>query len=335
MKKLILILFLVSLHAHFEELAFEQKIVIATKQIKFEEFPDSHNPSLLPFGSGYLLSFRYLPDKYGNPWLNYIGLVLLNDSFDPIAPPQLIDTRFKNNKTQSQCEDARLFSYQGRIFLTYSDNMDLDITNYSERRFIYMTEVFFEKGKFTVSDPLKLIYEQKLSTTVQKNWVPFVWNQKLLFSYTVNPHEVIYPNLHNGICYPCYETHVPIDWEYGILRGSTPPVLVDGEYLAFFHSGIYTCSYASWGWHLFHYFTGAYTFSAKPPFEITRYTPEPIIGEDFYTQSNREKRVIFPGGFVATDSKIYMAYGKDDCEIWIATLDKEQLKKGLVPICKE
>jgi predicted GH43/DUF377 family glycosyl hydrolase len=79
---------------------------------------------------------------------------------------------------------------------------------------------------------------------------------------------------------------------------------------------------------------GAYTFSPEPPFEILQMTPEPLLSEDFYTPSYREKRVVFPGGFVARGPHIYVAYGKDDCEIWIATLDKEELKRTMVPVKK-
>ena len=89
---------------------------------------------------------------------------------------------------------------------------------------------------------------------------------------------------------------------------------------------------ASQGWKSWHYFTGAYTFSAEPPFEMTKISPQPIMGEDFYLSSSCEKRVVFPGGFAISGPYIYLAYGKDDSEIWVATLDKEALQASLVPI---
>lgn len=61
-------------------------------------------------------------------------------------------------------------------------------------------------------------------------------------------------------------------------------------------------------------------------------TPEPIIGEGFYAPSTAEKKVILPGGFVVDGPRIYVAYGRDDREMWIATLDKEALMKALVPV---
>ena len=81
-----------------------------------------------------------------------------------------------------------------------------------------------------------------------------------------------------------------------------------------------------------HYYMGAYTFSPEPPFNIKKITTFPIIADGFYTPSDYDKRVIFPGGFVSDGEHIYIAYGKDDCEIWIATLDKEELKKNLKPV---
>ena len=77
---------------------------------------------------------------------------------------------------------------------------------------------------------------------------------------------------------------------------------------------------------------GAYTFSAEPPFQVKRISPKPIVAEGFYSCSNAEKRVIFPGGSIVSDDKIYVVYGKDDCEIWIATLDKNALMNSLIPV---
>ncbi|MBX7066654.1 MAG: hypothetical protein K1X28_05435 [Parachlamydiales bacterium] len=319
-----------SLIENFEDLVDEpEKIIIAKKQIFFEEFPDAFNPSMVKIDNGYIMSFRFSPDRYSNGWLSYIGIVRLNEQFDPIGSPQILATRAKNSKTQSQSEDARLFTYRGRIFLTYNDNTEINYTTYSDRRDIFIAELKTANGQFNLGPPIKLLYENKRHVLWQKNWVPFEYEGKLLMGYTVNPHEIIYVNLIHGTCYHCYESSAPIDWEFGTLRGSTPPLLVDGEYLAFFHSGIVTSSYASWGWDIWHYFMGAYTFSAKPPFALTRISSIPIITEDFYTQSAREKRVIFPGGFFAAGDHIYVCYGKDDYEIWVATIDKKALFKSL------
>lgn len=319
-----------SLLLNFEDLACQQKIVLSTKKIEFEAFPNAFNPSVLKIDRGILMSFRYCPNPDFDPWESYIGVVLLNDAFEPIIQPQLLNTRSRYSKTTSHAEDARLFSYRGRIFLIYNDNMEVNEMHYSDCRDMHIIELFFHNDQFTTSAPLKLKHIEKSHCFWQKNWTPFEWNKKLLISYTMNPHEILYANLQTGSCYPYCTTEGSFNWDLGPLRGGVPPQIVDGEFLSFFHSSLITSSDVSQGRDLYHYFMGAYTFSPTPPFEITRISALPIIAKDFYTQSEYIKRVIFPGGFVVADPYIYLAYGKDDYEIWIATLDKEELKKALL-----
>jgi len=314
-----------------EQLARENNIVVSSKQIIFVNYPNAFNPSIISYEDGFLLIFRYCPNALSYPWLSYIGIVRLNKDFDPIAEPELLGTRFINSKTDPQSEDARIFSYRGRLFVIYNDNIDVCPASWADKREIFIAELFCDHNHFYLSKSLKLTHGQKYQHQ-QKNWIPFEWEKQLFIAYTINPHEVLLPDLLHGVCYSTYETSFKSSWEFGTLRGSTPPILVDGEFLAFFHSGCRLSSNSSWGLELWHYFMGAYTFSAEPPFQLKKVSPMPIVGEGFYTRSNNEKRVIFPGGCVIADSKIYLVYGKDDCEIWVVTIDKEALKKSLVPV---
>jgi predicted GH43/DUF377 family glycosyl hydrolase len=315
-----------------EKLARENTIVLSTKKILLENYPDAFNPSIIQFGDGFLLTFRYVPDPFDFPWLSYIGIVLLNNDFDLISEPELLNTRNSYSKTDSQSEDARIFTHRGRIFVTYNDNIDNYHADSNEKREIFIAELLYDIDHFYLSKPLKLLHEAYSFRLQEKNWMPFEWDKKLLFIYTIDPHAVLFTNFYNGACYTYHETSSMIDWAFGPLRGGTPPLLVDGEYLSFFHSPKMVSSNSSWDLPLWHYFMGAYTFSAEPPFHLKKISPMPIVSDDFYTQSNAEKRVIFPGGCVILDSKIYVAYGKDDCEIWIATLDKKALMDSLVSV---
>jgi len=317
----------------FKEFSNETPIVLATTRIELDDFPGAFNPSIIQVSEGFLLTFRYTPDRENAPWVNYIGVVLLDESFKQISKPHLLNTRSKNSKTPSQAEDARVFSYKDRLFLIYNDNLEITYPMTWDRRDMYIAELFKENDHYYLSAPLKLVYEDRYYKQMwQKNWIPFEWDEKLLLTYSINPHEILFPNLLNGACYHCYDTWISTDWKLGTLRGSTPHLLVDGEYLTFFHSGTRLSSFYSWGMELWHYFMGAYTFAAEPPFQMTKISPFPILAEGFYTQSDCEKRVIFPGGFAVSGSLIYLAYGKDDCEIWIATLDKKALKNSLIPV---
>jgi predicted GH43/DUF377 family glycosyl hydrolase len=311
----------------------ENKIVLSTKRIYFDEFPSAYNPSIVKTDTGFLLAFRYSPSRDAYSHISYIGIVPLDESLEPTARPQLLKIRPKNSKTIAQAEDPRFFSYKGRLFLIYNDNIEIPIPNLSDRRDMFIAELFCNDGFYSISTPCKLIYEEVYKNVLwQKNWMPFEYKGMMLLIYSINPHEIIAPNLANGSCFKYSITEPDIDWNWGPLRGSSSPLLDDGEYLVFFHSGMKTSSPSSWGYELWHYYMGAYTFSPEPPFAITKFSASPIIADGFYTQSSYYKRIIFPGGYVIAGPHIYMAYGKDDCEMWIATLDKQVLKNSLIPV---
>lgn len=307
-----------------------EKIVTATKRLYFPDYQGAYNPSIIKFNDGYLLTFRYLPKRWDESWVSYIGVVLLDESFEPISDPELLDTRLYNQNTPSQSEDARIFSCNDRLYVVYNDNMELTLPSYWERRDMYIAELFCTDNHFFLSEPVRLIHQTKLRQMPwQKNWSPFEWNGNLMLSYSINPHEVIGTNPETGVCQHFCQTNKSIEWRLGPIRGGTPAQLVDGEYLAFFHSGEITVSPSSDHRELWHYFMGAYTFSADPPFEITKVSAEPLDAPEFYTYSNYEKRVIYPGGFVVVGSNVYVVYGKDDSEVWIATIDLNTLRDSM------
>jgi predicted GH43/DUF377 family glycosyl hydrolase len=310
-------------------LTSKEKVVIEAKQIVFNDFPGAHNPSIFEFEDHYLLSFRYIPDPEDQPWLSQIGVVLLNKAFEPISSPQLLTTRHSGDEVPPQAEDARIFSYRGRLFLIYNDCQEA-IFEYGERRDMVIAELFYEEKRFSLSLPLKLFHVEKYPyVLLQKNWVPFEYQKQLFMGYTIEPHEILKVNLLTGACHKVFESKTAFFWPWGPLRGSSAPQLVDGEYFAFFHSGIEMASNASGGWRQWHYFMGAYTFSAEPPFQIKRISKLPIVAKGFYTNSTYYKKVIFPGGFVAVGDFFYVAYSKDDQEIWIAKIDKEALRRTM------
>lgn len=324
-------LFVATVWGEIEDLTKRnQDFILETKQILFHDFPNSFNPSLIDFNDNYLLTFRFSPDVDYQPWISHIVVVLLNQEFFPISKPQIIETRQEGGSIPSQAEDARVFSYRGRNFIIYNDNREVIYPTYDERRDLYLAELFFKEGKFSLSAPLKLFHPEKVAQPWQKNWVPFEWNNFLFLTYKACPHEILYPNLITGECYSCYLTEMDLIWKETMIKGGTPALMLDGEYLTFFHWSTYNSSEVSMGQAAWHYFMGAYTFSSEPPFAIKKISPQAIIAEGFYRPSFSNKKVIFPGGFVVKGDKIYLAYGRDDCEIWIAVIDVRGLKESLI-----
>ena len=325
------------LHSLFSTLLFstqvEDELVTNLFQIKLDQFPSAFNPSILKTDDGIILTFRYLPQPRSTPWISYVGAVLLNDSFEVISEPELLNLRVEGNPIPSQAEDARIFSYKENIYIIYNDNSEKINPSSRERRDLHIAQISYENGHFRASHPLKLThkYWYRLQKW-EKNWAPFVWNDELLLAYTLNPHEIISPDFTLGICRSIESTLTSVDWPLGVLRGGTPALLVDGEYLAFFHSGKEMLSEVSNKQKMWHYFMGAYTFSADPPFNITKISNNPIKEKTFYVQSSHPKRVIYPGGFIVIEEYIYVAFGKDDDELWIAEINKNKLKQSLKQI---
>lgn len=328
-----------SIHGKFSPLGEKKKIlnllhtmVVRTKQIEIPGYPEAHNPSIIPDGDGYLLTFRLQPSKRYS-WISYIGIVRLNKEFQLISDPQLINPRIGlKRKSPSQAEDARIFTYKGEAYLIYNDNEMVTNPSHKERRDIYVAKLMRKGPNYWVAPPVKLIHEDKYSSVLwQKNWTPFVWNDNLMISYTFKPHEVLLVDIETGICKSCYEVDNPTKWQFGEMRGGSPALYIDGHYLTFYHSGLITKSKESRNQNMHHYYMGALTFNAEPPFEVTKMTPAPIVGKDFYTISNFHKRIVYPGGFVVNGNTIHVVYGKDDSQVWVATIDKKMLEEALLP----
>jgi predicted GH43/DUF377 family glycosyl hydrolase len=181
---------------------------------------------------------------------------------------------------------------------------------------------------------------------VEKNWVPFVHKdvegkEMMYFGYNFNPHKILcmQDTAHNRLehlVFPSVLAYQRIPWEniWGEIRGGTPAMLLDGQYLAFFHSS-FKEDKKKW------YVMGAYTFEKNPPFRITSISEYPILFDGIYDSpaentSSAKLRCIFPSGFVIEQGDegdvIHLSCGENDCSVKIVTLDKAQLIKSLLPI---
>lgn len=166
----------------------------------------------------------------------------------------------------------------------------------------------------------------------QKNWMPFVNNNKLYFISTVCPHT-IYNVDWNGkndsilVCNTNWKNHW---YTREPLRGNTNAVMMkDGNYLSTFHSvtNIDGC-------HL--YDNGAYIFEGKPPFK-------PIFaGNRTYLRAEAAKEphcrkegliiCTFPIGMILNDEKVIISYGDNDSCVKILETTLEEMKNTMMPV---
>ncbi len=308
-----------------------QDFVLETKKIEIPGYPGAFNPAIVRWGDTILMAFRirYAPTRS----TNMMGFVYLDKEFNPISTPKVLDIRV-DVPYASHEHDPRLVVIGNRLYIVFS-NIMAGTPGIGIRR-MYVAELKVEGEDFHIENPECLTdYEGERKDRWEKNWVPFDYKQNLMLAYSLTPHRVLQP-VGGGICDTAGCTTSTIRWNWGVLRGGTPALEIDGQYLAFFHSCKDMTTANSQGKHLIHYFMGAYTFSSEPPFEITKISPKPIVSRGFYSspfhRTWKPLRVVFPCGLVADDKHLWVSYGRQDHEMWIAKIDKVGLLKSLTPV---
>jgi predicted GH43/DUF377 family glycosyl hydrolase len=310
-----------------------QDFILETKRIRIPGYPDAFNPSLTRWRGQILLSFRiYHPF---NRSTNQIGLCWLDENLDITGEPTILEFFQNDFHSLMKRQDPRLITFGDRLFVVYNNQLK-DIPRPEVRRMLY-AEVQFDGEHFYVEkSEILLHFDGENAMRPEKNWVPFDYQGSLLLGYSQIPHRILRPLPGTNTCETMDSTFASIKWNWGVPRGGTPALIEGGEYLAFFHSSKNMASVHSKGKTILHYFMGAYTFSLNPPFQITRISPEPIVGKDFYHGASyktwKPVQVVFPGGFIQDGQYIWIAYGRQDHEVWVVKLDRQRLLDSLVPV---
>lgn len=315
--------------------AMKQNFVLETKRIQIPEYPYIFNPSIVRWNDSFLMSFRINDGKAFS--VKPIGLVWLDKNFNVKSKPYILEIRNQKKNIFFVHKDAKVAEQDPRL-IVINDCLYMVYDHFQVGR-MFIAEIHFDKDSIFLDNPERLLhFENEDTKRLEKNWVAFQYDSKLLLAYSISPHKIFIPIPGTESCttYACSENSIP--WNWGELRGGTPALEVDGKYLSFFHSSKCIKSNYSKGKTIAHYFMGAYMFESHPPFHISHVSPNPIVCDDFYNGEDYESRtwkplrVIFPMGFVFDDKYIWISYGKQDHECWIVKLDKKKLLKSLQPI---
>ena len=316
--------------------ALKQDFVLESKQIHIPLYPDAFNPSIVRWQGALLLSFRILPNK-SNTFISDTGVIWLDDDFNPISEPQILNFREEYPNIDSRAADARFITVNDRLFIVYEDNRDKVISRGGFR--VFIAELSVEGMDVHVENIECLsIFEGESQNVREKSWVPFNYNNNLLLAYSINPHLIFYPTFRNGECLTIATSHNDILWDYGTIRGGTQAMLIeDNQYLSFFHSSIFMSTLHSKGKNMTHYFIGAYTFNDTPPFSLSKISKAPIYGDHFYEGPIYKHywkpiRAVFPCGFIMDGNDIWISYGRDDYEMWVVHIDKQKLLNTLINV---
>jgi predicted GH43/DUF377 family glycosyl hydrolase len=305
--------------------SFGSDFIKQIHQINIPGAPGAYNASLIEHENGFIMAFRYdrylIPiERYPHEYYQHICLVKLDEEFNSIGEYSFC------RELGERAYDPRLVRVGSNIYLIYTSHRP-EHSNSLMSSMLCLSRIQPKSDGFKIQPPTPLYvsFQQRW----EKNWVPFDYKGTFLMGYTINPHVIISPS-HNGSSAHLFTSSPQISWNFGIIRGGTPAVLVDDEYLAFFHSSVFN---PLTGWYT--YYMGAYTFKSKPPFTLTRISIEPFYHPDFYSIPHTplsSSLVIFPAGLVVKNNRIFISYGENDAGIKVMEIDKELLYKSLRPV---
>ncbi|MDP1881015.1 MAG: hypothetical protein Q8K60_08770 [Parachlamydiaceae bacterium] len=321
-----------SLYASLDLENNTQDFVLETKKIEIADFEYPFNPSIVKWKDKILMSFRFREPPKNIP--NQIGLIYLNDEFNPITKPFKLDQRITEFQSDNWAQDPRLIVIKNRLYIVFNN---IGMTANPSIRRTCIAEIFEDDCGFYINDPEFLLYFDGENPNVhEKNWTPFEYEEKMHLIYCLSPLRIFKPHFGTQSCETLVNSSQDIQWDWGELRGGTSAALENGEYLTFFHTCKKMASVQSEGKLRDHYFMGACTFKSTPPFSITKISPAPIVGKQFYNgplyKTWKPLHVVFPGGFISKKEHIWIVYGRQDHECWAVKLNKQGLLDSLQPI---
>lgn len=321
---------LFKLPATFDLNSMKSDCIIETKQIIIPEYPTAFNPSITRWNGKLLLIYRIrepnekVIDKFGLSWLD--------ENFDPVGSPYILERRNQNLEGTSWAQDPRLVVIHNKLFIIYNNTLRID--GVDTRRMIVAELHYDGKNFFTDTYARVLNFEGNTAKLLQKNWSPFEYNNRLFLSYSVDPHRVEVPIDNCEASQTVSKCEMKINYSWGEIRGGTPALFDGDRYLAFFHSSKDISTVQSGGKKILHYFMGAYTFSDNPPFKVLTVSPEPIVHPSFYDgpmhKTWKPLRCVFPCGILIDGAYVWVTYGKQDHESWVVKFDKQKLLESLV-----
>jgi predicted GH43/DUF377 family glycosyl hydrolase len=276
------------------------------------------NASIIDHGSQRLLVSRRLNDMTRR---NDLSIWALDRNLVPVHERPIL---FWGDSPKLNREDPRVISTNGALLVSYA------IFHLPWTRFHVHQSLATVNERFQANNVIDIAYAKNAAnhlgnTGPEKNWCWFWSNDGLRCVYEPEPHIVLEIN-QNTVA---KEWITPgVKWRYGKARGGTPPVLHDGIYWCFFHSVLEISQRAPRR----RYYMGAYSFSAKPPFRVLRWTRKPLLaGSESDPFGPDAPCCVFPCGAIQKDGEWLVSLGVNDCRnAWIK-IPHDDLARRMIP----
>lgn len=273
------------------------------------------NPSVLNLDNKYLVNCRMI-----NYVLNDHGYHVYHPKNITITRNFLVDVDYNFNimsyremknqsnhiiydKTNQGFEDCRLFKYQGHIWFS-ATSWDTHVDNYAH---ICLGRITNDKIDtiYVLDNPYKDVHE--------KNWLPLVIEDQLLFIYGFNPFTIIKPDLKTRKV----STHFIKNFGKNLssFRGGSPPIPFDNGYLLTIHE------VADWDYR---YYYTRFVWLSKDFNDIK-------ITRPFYFL---EKGIEFSIGLCLShdQNEIIAGVGIYDRKSFLFRISTDMIKKLLIPL---
>lgn len=206
-----------------------------------------------------------------------------------------------------QFEDPRVLIYNNFVLISCT-SFNKHEKKASHQKIIVLDENFkhiknihpvYDGNTKTISENVKY----------HKNWTWFSLNSKLYAIIKFNPYTIVEFDMDGNALNEYINSSFDFEWDYGVPRGGTNPILLNNKFYSFFHS------------HLKHgedsriYYMGRFEFEAKPPFKVLSISETPVLSGNLKNpmvlKSLRHK-VVFPCGNIIDNDSFVVSLGIND-----------------------
>lgn len=273
-----------------------------------------------PYKDSYYLAYRQINGT--NHYDSHLRIGLIDQFYRYKDEPKKLNV-------SGYPEDPRIFKWDDRYFITYTKREKHPFNDYYAA--LYLSELRPHYWFTNVIPGTECrLRNPDCPYMSQKNWLPFIYQDKLHFVYSVQPHVIYEWDIEKGIPVNIYHSIFNFDFwsQYGQIRGSTAPIKIENEWICFFHSSVTDNNWKRT------YYIGVYSFEDKIPFKIKRISQKPIECDDFFKTPNLtvfyKHDVVFPMGVILEKDKLIVSYGHQDTTVNIMEININELMNILV-----
>lgn len=294
---------------------------------------DYFNPSIVDRPDGrWLLVRRSRRDPEIRIGVNdLLGFTLINNT--PMTGWPVV---IPKSHPREHTEDGRIWFLNGKTYVGCCHFYMPDNRTWSGARYLLNSFIPDSRNQFgKVGTRYDIDYQnngkslQSKGRRMQKNWIGWGFEGRLILTYSGSPHINIEVNEKSEVVKE-YRSEQDLSsvWKFGEVRGGTPPVFHDGLFYSFFHSSL------PWQNDRRQYYCGVYAYEPHPPFKIVKITPEPILaGSRYDAWFPTKPLVVFPGGALMEKNEDWLiVYGINDLKSGWARIPHSALQPLLVSV---